>query len=53
MTSMSGELVGKQLGILHDLLPKAGYFGVLSKKMRRSIVAHKQPLLRLAVQSRF
>lgn len=27
---MSGELVGKQLGTLHDLLPKAAYFGALS-----------------------
>jgi putative ABC transport system substrate-binding protein len=30
MTSMSGELIGKQFGTLHDLLPKAAYFGVLS-----------------------
>jgi putative ABC transport system substrate-binding protein len=30
MTSMSAELVGKQFGTLHDLLPKAAYFGVLS-----------------------
>jgi putative ABC transport system substrate-binding protein len=30
MTSMSAELVGKQLGILHELLPQAARFGVLS-----------------------
>jgi putative tryptophan/tyrosine transport system substrate-binding protein len=30
MTSMSGELIGKQFGTFHDLLPKAAYFGVLS-----------------------
>jgi len=30
MTSMSSELVGKQLGILHELLPQAALFGVLS-----------------------
>jgi len=30
MTSMSSELVGKQLGILHELLPQAARFGVLS-----------------------
>jgi putative tryptophan/tyrosine transport system substrate-binding protein len=30
MTSMSGELVGKQLGILHELLPQAARFGALS-----------------------
>jgi len=29
MTSMSGELLGKQLGILHELLPHASHFGVL------------------------
>ena len=27
---MSGELVGKQLGILHELLPQADHFGMLS-----------------------
>jgi putative ABC transport system substrate-binding protein len=30
MTSLSGELVGKQLGMLHDLLPQASHFGFLS-----------------------
>jgi len=30
MTSLSGELYGKQLGILHELLPQAAHFGVLS-----------------------
>ena len=30
LTSMSGELIGKQLAILHDLLPQATRFGVLS-----------------------
>ena len=30
MTSLSGELVGKQLGMLHELLPQASHFGVLS-----------------------
>jgi len=30
ITSMSGELVGKQFGTFHDLLPKGEYFGVLS-----------------------
>jgi putative ABC transport system substrate-binding protein len=30
MTSLSGELVGKQLGILHELLPQASHFGLLS-----------------------
>ena len=29
MTSMSGELTGKQLGMLHELLPHAARFGVL------------------------
>ena len=29
MTSMSGEVIGKQLGILHELLPHAVRFGVL------------------------
>jgi putative ABC transport system substrate-binding protein len=29
MTSLSGELVGKQIGVLHDLLPQATQFGVL------------------------
>ena len=35
MTSMSGELIGKQFRTFHDLLPKAEYFGVLSN--------HKNP----------
>jgi putative ABC transport system substrate-binding protein len=30
MTSLSGELIGKQLGMLHELLPKASHFGLLS-----------------------
>jgi putative tryptophan/tyrosine transport system substrate-binding protein len=30
MTSLSGELIGKQLGILHELLPQAEHFGILS-----------------------
>jgi putative ABC transport system substrate-binding protein len=30
MTSLSGELVGKQLGMLHELLPLASHFGFLS-----------------------
>jgi putative ABC transport system substrate-binding protein len=30
MTSLSGELIGKQLGILHELLPQAAHFGFLS-----------------------
>jgi ABC-type uncharacterized transport system substrate-binding protein len=30
ITSMSGELVGKRLAPLRDLLPKAAYFGVLT-----------------------
>jgi putative ABC transport system substrate-binding protein len=30
MTSLSGELFGKQLGILHELLPYAHHVGVLS-----------------------
>jgi hypothetical protein len=29
MTSLSGELIGKQLGMLHELLPKASHFGFL------------------------
>ena len=29
MTSMSGDVIGKQLGILHELLPHAAGFGVL------------------------
>jgi putative ABC transport system substrate-binding protein len=29
MTSVSGELVGKQLGILHELLPQVSHFGIL------------------------
>jgi putative ABC transport system substrate-binding protein len=30
MTSLVGELVGKQLGMLHELLPRASHFGLLS-----------------------
>jgi putative ABC transport system substrate-binding protein len=30
MTSLTGELVGKQLGMLHELLPQASHFGFLS-----------------------
>ena len=30
MTSLSAELVGKQLGMLHELLPQASKFGFLS-----------------------
>jgi putative ABC transport system substrate-binding protein len=30
MTSSSAEIVGKQLGILHELLPQVSHFGVLS-----------------------
>ena len=30
MTSLSGGLLGKQLGILHELLPEASHFGLLS-----------------------
>jgi putative ABC transport system substrate-binding protein len=30
ITSLSSELVGKQLGMLHELLPQASHFGVLS-----------------------
>ena len=30
MTSFGNELVGKQLGMLHELLPQASHFGVLS-----------------------
>jgi putative ABC transport system substrate-binding protein len=30
MTSLSSELFGKQLGILHELLPQAAHFAVLS-----------------------
>jgi putative ABC transport system substrate-binding protein len=30
MTSLTAELVGKQLGILHELLPQASHFGFLS-----------------------
>jgi putative ABC transport system substrate-binding protein len=30
MTSLSDGLLGKQLGILHELLPKASHFGLLS-----------------------
>jgi hypothetical protein len=30
MTSLSSELVGKQLGMLHELLPQASHFGLLS-----------------------
>jgi putative ABC transport system substrate-binding protein len=33
MTSLSGELYGKQLGILHELLPQALHFGVLSNPL--------------------
>jgi putative ABC transport system substrate-binding protein len=35
ITSMSGQLISKQFGTFHDLLPKAEYFGVLSN--------HKNP----------
>jgi putative ABC transport system substrate-binding protein len=30
VTSLSGELVGKELGMLHELLPQASHFGFLS-----------------------
>jgi putative ABC transport system substrate-binding protein len=30
MTSLSAQLVGKQLGMLHELLPQASHFGLLS-----------------------
>jgi putative ABC transport system substrate-binding protein len=30
MTSLTGELVGKQLAMLHELLPQASHFGILS-----------------------
>jgi putative tryptophan/tyrosine transport system substrate-binding protein len=30
ITSLANELYGKQLGILHELLPQAGHFGVLA-----------------------
>jgi putative tryptophan/tyrosine transport system substrate-binding protein len=30
MTSLSGELTGKQFGMLHELLPQASHFGFLS-----------------------
>jgi putative tryptophan/tyrosine transport system substrate-binding protein len=30
MTSLSDELLGKQLGMLHELLPQASHFGLLS-----------------------
>jgi putative tryptophan/tyrosine transport system substrate-binding protein len=30
MTSLSSELLGKQLGMLHELLPQASHFGLLS-----------------------
>jgi putative ABC transport system substrate-binding protein len=40
MTSMSGELVSKQFGIFHDLLPKATYVGVLSNPKNAAV--HEQ-----------
>ena len=42
MTSMSGELLGKQLGILHELLPHASHFGVLSNPNDDTIVKDAQ-----------
>jgi putative ABC transport system substrate-binding protein len=30
MSSLSGQLVGKQLGLLHEMLPQATHFGILS-----------------------
>src|SRR5215471_14125962 len=42
MTSMSGELLGKQLGILHQLLPHASHFGVLSNPNEDTIVKDAQ-----------
>jgi putative tryptophan/tyrosine transport system substrate-binding protein len=30
ITSLSGELVGKQLGMLHELMPQASHFGFLT-----------------------
>jgi putative ABC transport system substrate-binding protein len=42
MTSMSGELIGKQFGTLHDLLPQAAYFGALSNPKN----ADHQPFIR-------
>jgi len=46
LTSMSGELIGKQLAILHDLLPQATRFGVLSNPqgwIHDSIVKTRKP----------
>jgi putative ABC transport system substrate-binding protein len=39
MTSLSNELVGKQLGMLHELLPQAFHFGLLidSKALTREL----------------
>ena len=42
MTSLSSELFGKQLGILHELLPQAAHFAVLSN--------HKSPIHELVVK---
>ena len=42
MTSLSSELFGKQLGILHELRPQAAHFAVLSN--------HKSPIHELVVK---
>jgi putative tryptophan/tyrosine transport system substrate-binding protein len=42
MTSLTGELTGKQFGMLHELLPQASHFGFLSDS--------KAPIHELAVK---
>jgi putative tryptophan/tyrosine transport system substrate-binding protein len=36
MTSLSNGLIGKQLGMLHELLPQASHFGLLSDPKSRA-----------------
>ena len=54
MTSLSGELIGKQLGILHELLPKASHFGLLTSDLRTPAYALSvKEALQSAERSRF
>jgi putative ABC transport system substrate-binding protein len=50
ITSMSGQLVGKQFGTFRDLLPKADYFAILSNP--KNATAH-EPFIRAAQAAAF
>jgi putative ABC transport system substrate-binding protein len=52
-TSLSSELIGRQLGILHELLPQAAHFGVLTNPenaVHKSVV--KDALAAVSVMGR-